>query len=74
MDQSHSCMGNLQSVLLSLTGINEHPPGDAIRPCEQEICRFLGAVGGQDCVTHWQKRVYLLAIYCLLLTSLGPDQ
>lgn len=64
-------------MLLALSGINEHPPGDAIRPCEHqpdlEMCRFLVAVGVGDCVTHWQKCVYLFAIYCLLLTSLGRD-
>lgn len=49
MGQSHSCLGNFQSMLLSLSGINEHRPSDAVRPCEHqpdlEMCGFLVAVG-----------------------------
>lgn len=48
--------------LLSLSGINEHPPADAIRPCDHELGSDVLSVAAaaQSCVIHWQKCLCVL--------------
>lgn len=52
--------------LLSLSGINEHPPANAIRPCDHELGSDVLSVAAaaQSCVIHWQKCLCVLFPGC----------